>query len=304
MLPFFRVARTAAAYVAPAGLGAPCAMQAIMIASATRSALALVLPWTRARQGRDQGETRARSQAGTHPGGESGTCAGPVHRERATAMYWYPGCDPMQPGCDRSIYLPTYRTWRSPHRQLSSPVRVAAVRRQMAGNARAAGAQRMGRVTRVHAEHTGASRVTHTHGHVQRLCMSNPLHLGSESGVSAGCGKGGAQYGLDAFGAEEVAGTASPGFHRVFLGRSHSRSHNKRGDSRGVGGCHADQCRPACDGASRPAVRHAGGQSEMAEWEQRQHCKKSTAGVVVARAPRNVLAGTGGQSADNTDAEN
>jgi len=30
----------------------------------------------------------------------------------------------------------------------------------------------------------------------------NPLHLGSESGVSAGRGKGGAQHGLDALRAE------------------------------------------------------------------------------------------------------
>ena len=104
MLPFFRVARTAAAYVAPSGLGAPSAMQAMMIASATRSALALVLPGTRARTGRDQGETRARSQAPTEAAGPgsgrevAGKCVGPVRRERATAMYWYAGCD-------NSIYL-------------------------------------------------------------------------------------------------------------------------------------------------------------------------------------------------------
>ena len=93
LLPFFRVARTAAAYVAPSGLGAPSAMQAMMIASATRSALALVLPGTRARTGRDQGETRARSQAPTEAAGPgsgrevAGKCVGPVRRERATAMY-------------------------------------------------------------------------------------------------------------------------------------------------------------------------------------------------------------------------
>ena len=43
LLPFFSEARSSAVYVFPSGLGAPCAMHAIMIASATRSALALVL---------------------------------------------------------------------------------------------------------------------------------------------------------------------------------------------------------------------------------------------------------------------
>ena len=59
LLPFFIVARTAAAYVAPSGLGAPRAMQAMMIASATRSALALHLAGTRARSGRDQSQIAA-----------------------------------------------------------------------------------------------------------------------------------------------------------------------------------------------------------------------------------------------------
>ena len=112
---------------------------------------------------------------------------------------------------------------------------------------------------------------------MQQLCMSNPVHLGSESGVSAGCGKGGAQHGLDAFDAEEIAGTASPGFHRIFLGRCHRRIHDELGDSRGVGGCHSDQGRPACYGACRPAGWHADGQSEMAEREQREHLVRTGA---------------------------
>ena len=122
-----------------------------------------------------------------------------------------------------------------------------------------------------------ACLATHAHEHMQHLCMSNPVHLGSESGVSAGCGKGGAQHGLDAFDAEEIAGTASPGFHRIFLGRCHRRIHDELGDSRGVGGCHSDQGRPACYGACRPAGWHADGQSEMAEREQREHLVRTGA---------------------------
>ena len=83
LLPFFIVARTAAAYVAPSGLGAPRAMQAMMIASATRSALALHLAGTRARSGRDQSQIAAdrrhppkrrcdREVTGTWPGSEQG----------------------------------------------------------------------------------------------------------------------------------------------------------------------------------------------------------------------------------------
>jgi len=86
---------------------------------------------------------------------------------------------------------------------------------------------------RTHAEHTEyrprhshacaapLQRHSHTPEHMRRLVQMsmNPLHLGSESGVSAGCGKGGAQHGLDAFRAELIAGTATPGFHCVSLSR-------------------------------------------------------------------------------------
>ena len=138
------------------------------------------------------------------------------------------------------------------------------------------GAQRKGSVKRMHAMHTQSNRrlVDCAQPTCQRLCTGNPLHLGSEGGVSAGCGKGGAQHGLDAFDAEEIAGAASPGFHRIFLGRCHRRIHDELGDSRGVGGCHADQGRPARYGACRPAGWHADGQSEMAEREQREHLQR------------------------------
>ena len=121
LLPFFIVARTAAAYVAPSGLGAPRAMQAMMIASATRSALALHLAGTRAGSERDQSEIAAdrrhppgsdREVTGTWPKSEQGQSSrarsnhvlvSRLRPVRSLCDPMHPGCDPMHPGCGPSI---------------------------------------------------------------------------------------------------------------------------------------------------------------------------------------------------------
>ena len=99
----------------------------------------------RARSGRDQGENRRHPPRGRGRD-VAGKCVGPVRRERATAMYWYAGCD-------NSIYLSI-----APGACLIGDLLHLCVARRCVGRSQAAlvpgGAQRKGSGTRMHAAHT------------------------------------------------------------------------------------------------------------------------------------------------------